>query len=765
MSEREVKVIISGRDAGLKPALDKAARDVEGFRGAVEGLQKTFETLGIGLIVEKLIELGGQALEAGAHLEHLAQQTGLSAESLSALQHAATVSGVASDQFEAALRKLSTALSLGAVSGSKQADIWTSMGIRATDAKGRVLGMDAALGQIADRFQKMPDGANKSALAIELFGRQGAVLVPLLNQGSQGLAALKKEAADLGLTMSTQTAEAMQQAARSLAVLGESARALVQQFIAGMAPALEAVGQALTVQLGEGFDLARTAGEVFGEMLKLLVSLFTNLFTAIELAGDKLGLFGLALARLARGDAAGAGGALKELLGITTDNVAQLLEDRQKRIDDILAGKSALGSVKGAPGSEDITRPDRAASEARLRRQIEDEKLAADFSRQMDELRLARTKELYDKQLLSAEHYYDQTKKLQEDQLAAEVYAQQQIVALTRAAAAKEADPARKAKILEELAKATEALTIATAKLNALQGKTADGATDALKQQADAMARNAFLAEDMGRRIAAVYAELEAQVERLNFLEQTGQLSQVERDRLLNELRAKAAGQLKEMTIDYERLAKAAGDPKLVANAAALNTKLIELAHTMNTLRDAGRQAWESGFATFFSDITTQSKSAGQAFLDFAKTIVSALTQIIAKMIALWLWSKLTGLFLGKAGGIGTGAAGGGVGASTVPFTGGEGVPGLASGGSLGSGQLSLVGERGPELFVPDSGGRVISNDAMRKLGSGGGATYYIDARGSDASVYQHVIRAIEARDKINEKRYVAMSLDRERRG
>ena len=63
-----------------------------------------------------------------------------------------------------------------------------------------------------------------------------------------------------------------------------------------------------------------------------------------------------------------------------------------------------------------------------------------------------------------------------------------------------------------------------------------------------------------------------------------------------------------------------------------------------------------------------------------------------------------------------------------INFLGGLlGIPGFASGGNIGAGQLSVVGEKGPELFVPGVSGSIIPNDKL----SGGGNTVYIDARGS----------------------------------
>ena len=60
---------------------------------------------------------------------------------------------------------------------------------------------------------------------------------------------------------------------------------------------------------------------------------------------------------------------------------------------------------------------------------------------------------------------------------------------------------------------------------------------------------------------------------------------------------------------------------------------------------------------------------------------------------------------------------------------------GYADGGRPPLGRPSLVGEEGPELFVPDSAGTILPAGMTRKLTAGGrgGSTYYIDATGADA--------------------------------
>jgi hypothetical protein len=65
---------------------------------------------------------------------------------------------------------------------------------------------------------------------------------------------------------------------------------------------------------------------------------------------------------------------------------------------------------------------------------------------------------------------------------------------------------------------------------------------------------------------------------------------------------------------------------------------------------------------------------------------------------------------------------------------------GRAGGGNVSPATPYMVGERGPELFVPHSAGRVMPN---RESAGGGGATYNIDARHSDAGVAQRILQAM----------------------
>jgi hypothetical protein len=59
---------------------------------------------------------------------------------------------------------------------------------------------------LAERFKAMPDGAEKSALAGQIFGEAEAELIPFLNQGRDGITELTDELRSLGIEMSDESA-------------------------------------------------------------------------------------------------------------------------------------------------------------------------------------------------------------------------------------------------------------------------------------------------------------------------------------------------------------------------------------------------------------------------------------------------------------------------------------------------------------------------------------------------------------------------------
>jgi hypothetical protein len=142
----------------------------------------------------------------------------------------------------------------------------------------------------------------------------------------------------------------------------------------------------------------------------------------------------------------------------------------------------------------------------------------------------------------------------------------------------------------------------------------------------------------------------------------------------------------------------------------------------------------EAGFAAHkfgeeMSHAFTQMIVFGRGGIDMLKSMVAMLVEAILKAFAF----KQIYLSLGGARGV----AGGGVGGFFAGFFGG--LAGLQGGGTVSAGTPYLVGEAGPEMFVPETAGAIVSNSEI----GGNSIVYNIDARGADPSVELRIRRAL----------------------
>ncbi|MGH8430733.1 MAG: hypothetical protein ACREUF_10040, partial [Solimonas sp.] len=147
-----------------------------------------------------------KAIDRADELDEMAQKVGASVQSLSRLQFVASRDGV--DDFTNSMVKLNKAAVEAADKNSDQARAFAALGVSVTDANGKIRSTDQLFVDIAERFSMSEDGAAKAAVAMVLFGKSGADLIPMLNNGAAELARLAELADRLGVTIDEKTAAA-----------------------------------------------------------------------------------------------------------------------------------------------------------------------------------------------------------------------------------------------------------------------------------------------------------------------------------------------------------------------------------------------------------------------------------------------------------------------------------------------------------------------------------------------------------------------------
>ncbi|RVC76077.1 hypothetical protein EN766_14605, partial [Mesorhizobium sp. M2A.F.Ca.ET.046.02.1.1] len=315
---------------------------------------------------------GDAADQAGKN----AEKTGLQVEAYTKLEFAANMANVSTEQFIGGMTKLNKAITEAAKGTTKAGDavdvagvhvtrfgaaatkaatstkqtasVFDQLGVKIFDASGKLRSNEAILLDVADAFARMPPSARKAALAVELFGKSGAELLPFLDQAKAGILDLSAQAAQLGIVLTQQQADVGDALGDSLDSVKKAVAGTRLQLGLLFAPGITALAQGFADIINQNrqtlVDFADTINRkvlsVVGDLLHLLSGNTDNIknpwikdwsAAIIQFGSDVAGVFnGLILP------------AFKALRA-----GAQFVADQINKIfgTDITAGELALGAA------------------------------------------------------------------------------------------------------------------------------------------------------------------------------------------------------------------------------------------------------------------------------------------------------------------------------------------------------------------------------------------------------------------------------------
>jgi len=185
-----------------------------------------------------VVKLANQTAEATAQAGRMAEQYGISAEQLSRLAYVASLSKVGVDTLGQGLKGLSVKMREAAAGSDEARSVFQALGVQYADATGKLRPVESVLLDVANAFKRMPDGAEKAALATKLMEEAGIKLIPVLNQGADSIKRWGDEAAKLGLVITPQQLKAAEEYERNMRRLGAAAEGLKQEIGNGVVPVL-----------------------------------------------------------------------------------------------------------------------------------------------------------------------------------------------------------------------------------------------------------------------------------------------------------------------------------------------------------------------------------------------------------------------------------------------------------------------------------------------------------------------------------------------
>lgn len=325
---------------------------VKEIEKSIKRVQDSFAQLGIGLSAFAVIAYGKSIIDLADNMNDLSQRVGIGIKDLAGWTLAANQSGASIDSVAKGVKGLSVYM-------TDYGDKLRKAGITATTANGAMI-------QLADLFGAMPDGLQKTSLAVQIFGKAGMDMIPMLNMGSAGLQTAQEKAKAYGdkLAELAPKADEFNDLVEELALQSRVAGLNIATFLL---PGLSGMAAWLN-DLASGGDRAKTALEFLSEKSPLFKGIveFNKMMNGGE--GRAVGYTGprnaLGLPAGPGGKAAGLTAAEEDALGEKNlagmraaglldkssagkSKLETMLEAQQKRIAELnaLAGDEQMVSV------------------------------------------------------------------------------------------------------------------------------------------------------------------------------------------------------------------------------------------------------------------------------------------------------------------------------------------------------------------------------------------------------------------------------------
>lgn len=190
-----------------KQMKDSVSKMKEGWGDLTHTLKQV--TVALTAVSGAVLAIVKTTANAGDAFQKLSIRTGASTEFLSEMAHAAELSDVSLGDMEVAFRKLAMTMGDANQGLATAKDAFDALGIEVNNTtENRLKTMEEIFPELVDAFDKIEDSTLKASLAVEIFGRSGTALIPLLAEGKDGIAAMRDEAKALGLTWSKDATDA-----------------------------------------------------------------------------------------------------------------------------------------------------------------------------------------------------------------------------------------------------------------------------------------------------------------------------------------------------------------------------------------------------------------------------------------------------------------------------------------------------------------------------------------------------------------------------
>lgn len=344
MSNNVVDIVVQLTDKNTQAGLERIAATSKGTVAELSKLKTEMMAIGAGVgIVGLGKKLADEALQWNTQVRTMQRLTGATAEQVSSLMAVADYMGVSAETSTASFAKFSKALAgardsmqSAAEQGSASSDAFSKLGLTLNDIQGK--NTVEVFQLIQDRLRGMKDGAEKTRIEMELFGKSGYQLNGMLNMSAEAMKQVEDRARAMGLVIDDEAAQQSANFNRQLKDMEATGRRLAITIGQELLPVIMDYAQGAIDLAREYSSLAVEQKEAIAGVIKFAIEAGTAV-TVIRTATSALGFM-----RLATLAAAGPWLALAAAIGIATKSVYNYIYARKTAGSD--TGVTTAGGLK-----------------------------------------------------------------------------------------------------------------------------------------------------------------------------------------------------------------------------------------------------------------------------------------------------------------------------------------------------------------------------------------------------------------------------------
>ena len=234
--ERIYRLIVDGNEAErqLRKISANTKQVDDSLKGMATSVKTAFAGLGAGIVVQQVVSNFKAIVDAMDEAVKTSQKLGISIDALQRWQFALNLSGVEMGTFATAVGKVAqgiTDIDAGKITDQTKA-------LRALGITGKETA-EEGLALLVEQFSRLEDGPRKTALAMEVFGKAGKELIPLLNAGAKGMHEMNAEFAAFRAGFSDEDAKRAERFNDNLTKIATAIKGVGVALVVDFLPALE----------------------------------------------------------------------------------------------------------------------------------------------------------------------------------------------------------------------------------------------------------------------------------------------------------------------------------------------------------------------------------------------------------------------------------------------------------------------------------------------------------------------------------------------